>query len=274
MTATSISIIQRQKSTTHIETINLDSDDEDLDPELIKMAEQDNIDEINSYGSSATSSPQRIEIKVQFVNLQETIDPQIRAVIDMLCKPVKVYIMDNDRFETLLSSYCKKKRLVMDNMILVHDKIPVVLRATPASLSMPSGVTNIMKVYNKKDYEKKIQMEQAAKEALLNQLNHDSFNEEEYENDGEDLKNGIEAIEEDDRFIIKLRGKDKRDVTLRIKPTTSMESIAKEYIRVLGLDSGLIDKMQLSFEGEVFSFATLISDTDLEDQDLVSVDLR
>ncbi|CAO3626525.1 unnamed protein product [Cunninghamella blakesleeana] len=254
----------------HIETIDLDFD-EDLDPELIKMAEQENVNKTSLYGPSDSSTPQKIEIKVQFVNLNETEDPNLKAFISVLCKPVKVHIMDNDRFESLLSSYCKKKRLVMENMVLVYDKIPVVLRATPSSLSMASGVTNIMNVYNKADYEKNIQMEQARKELLLSELSSESFDEGQ---NNDSLKSASETLEDDDdRFIIKLRGKDKKDVTLRVKPTTTMESIAKEYIRILKLDNRLMAKIVLSFEGEKLSFSTMISDTDLEDEDLVSVDI-
>lgn len=45
----------------------------------------------------------------------------------------------------------------------------------------------------------------------------------------------------------------------------------KEYHRLLNLDAALLGKIQLSFEGETLTQTMTIADTDLEDDDMVSV---
>jgi hypothetical protein len=50
-----------------------------------------------------------------------------------------------------------------------------------------------------------------------------------------------------------------------------VENIVKEYHRLLNLDAALLSKIQLSFEGETLTSSMTIADTDLEDEDMVSV---
>ncbi|CAO3599969.1 unnamed protein product [Absidia cylindrospora] len=250
-------------------------DIEDLDPELANLSTQ----EIEPSSTGDTSrpeiAPQKVQIKVAYVSLMETIDPNVQNIIDALAKPVKIIMLNNSRFDTLMEQYCKKKRLAMQEMVLVYDNVPVVLRATPSSLSMSTTSTNKMEVYKKTDFDKKMEMEQEIKAARLSHYNDPTSDDEYNQNEDDDAYNrdlNEQADQpEEDYLHIKLRGKDNKDILLRVKPTTKIESIVKQYIRLMELDMSLLDKIQLSFEGETLAPSMTMADTDLEDEDMVSV---
>ncbi|SAM02462.1 hypothetical protein [Absidia glauca] len=269
-------------------TISLDI--EDLDPELASLVTDEEQHTASTSSSSLDAStkssanvPQKIQIKVSYVSLLETVDPAVQAILDTLSKPVKIIMLDNNRFDTLLTQYCKKKHLLMRDMVLVYDNVPVVLRATPASLSMSPTSINRMEVYKRDDFDKKTSMEQEIRAARLSQfndlaINKDNEDDDDYNSDGDLDYNSDSGTqqhqqqqEDEEHLHIKLRGKDNKDIGLRVKPTTTVENIVKEYHRLLNLDAALLSKIQLSFEGETLTSSMTIADTDLEDEDMVSV---
>lgn len=78
-------------------TISLDI--EDLDPELASLAtdeEQHTASTLSSLDASTKSAttPHKIQIKVSYVSLLETVDPSVQAVLDTLAKPVKIIMLD------------------------------------------------------------------------------------------------------------------------------------------------------------------------------------
>ncbi|KAI8341693.1 ubiquitin-2 like Rad60 SUMO-like-domain-containing protein [Chlamydoabsidia padenii] len=272
-------------TTTHIQTkqrfdYDTSLDIEDLDPELASLAteaEEKHPASSSSSGSIDTSSspkvvPKRIEIKVSYVSLLETVDPVVQGVINALSKPVKIIMLDNNRFDILLAQYCKKKRLLMADMVLVYENVPVLLRATPSSLSMSAESTNRMEVYKRDDFEKKTKLEQEIRTARLSHLNDLTGDDDGDDDDDIDYStNEQNEQQEEDLLHIKLRGKNNKDIGLRVKQTTTIESIVKEYHRLMELDAALLNKIQLSFEGEILAGTMTIAETELEDEDMVSV---
>ncbi|ORZ25830.1 ubiquitin-2 like Rad60 SUMO-like-domain-containing protein [Absidia repens] len=261
----------RQKKPRPSNTVSLDI--EDLDPELANLFTQ----EIESTGDTPRPEivPQKVQIKVSYVSLMETIDANVQSIIDALAKPVKIIMLNNSPFDTLMEQYCRKKRLAMQEMVLVYDNVPVVLRATPSSLSMSTTSTNKMEVYKRSDFEKKMEMEKEIRAARLSHYNDstsgDEYDQDENEEAYNNNSNEQADLSEEDFLHIKLRGKDNKDIGLRVKPTTQIESIVKQYIRIMELDMALLNKIQLSFEGETLTPSMTIADTDLEDEDMVSV---
>ncbi|KAF7728223.1 hypothetical protein EC973_006504 [Apophysomyces ossiformis] len=247
---------------------------EDLDPELAMLAEAgsttpagDTNDETSFEPEStthATSTPNKITVKVQYVCRNVPDDPNVQKIVDVLKRPLKVIIRDNDRFDLLLTSYCKRKYMKKDDMVLVYQNVRVVLRATPLSLGMSPNITNHMEVYKREDYQMKLLEEETKKKEMMKQ-NSTEFDEELL---GEAELATPEEKQEDqqedsNRIFLKLRGKDNVDVTLR--------TIMKEYGRIRGLEPEMAAKVRLSFEGETLSPDITVQDTDLEDQDLISV---
>ncbi|KAI8099663.1 ubiquitin-2 like Rad60 SUMO-like-domain-containing protein [Halteromyces radiatus] len=262
--------------------LSISMDIEDLDPELAELTAEERHTPATTDSIGTDTEPQKVQIKVTYVSLLETVDPVLQNVINILSKPVKVIMMDNHRFDTLLGEYCKKKRLMMKDMILVYENVPVVLRATPSSLSMSTLSVNKMEVYKRDEFERKMKLEQEIKAARLSQLAeeglemdddyHEDYNNNNNNNNSDHMNNNDTSIPQDSDYLhIKLRGKDKKDVGLRVKPTTTVESMVKQYIRLMGLDMTLLPKIQLSFEGETLAPSTRIEDTELEDEDMLSV---
>lgn len=60
---------------------------DDLDPELAMLA-------ASPVESTSDTGPRKVQIKVQFINLQTTDDPNLRAFLNSISKPVKVIVMD------------------------------------------------------------------------------------------------------------------------------------------------------------------------------------
>ena len=50
------------------------------------------------------------------------------------------FLIQNDPFDKLLQYFCGKKYLKKEDVLLVYEGIPVMLRATPQSLNMITGV--------------------------------------------------------------------------------------------------------------------------------------
>jgi hypothetical protein len=76
-------------------------DIEDLDPELASLVTDEEQYTASSSSSSLDAStkssatvPQKIQIKVSYVSLLETVDPAVQAILDTLSKPVKIIMLD------------------------------------------------------------------------------------------------------------------------------------------------------------------------------------
>lgn len=61
---------------------------------------------------------------------------------------------------------------------------------------------------------------------------------------------------------------------LYLLQTTKFRNVAEHYLRIKKLGQELIDKVQFSFEGEVLSLDDAVRDTELEDQDMLSVTIK
>lgn len=61
---------------------------------------------------------------------------------------------------------------------------------------------------------------------------------------------------------------------LYLLQTTKFRNVAEHYLRIKELGQELIDKVQFSFEGEVLSLDDAVRDTELEDQDMLSVTIK
>ncbi|KAI9256518.1 ubiquitin-2 like Rad60 SUMO-like-domain-containing protein [Phascolomyces articulosus] len=251
----------------------------DLDPDLIRLAaaasstqpRSSALDGNSLYNSMddirSSTGLEKVCIKVEYVPLIKTDNEQLLKGMKFLSEPIKVILMENDPFDKLLQYFCSKKLLKKDDVILVYEGIPVMLRATPQSLNMITGVKtkNLMKAYKKDDYEKQ---EEEKQEMLRRRLEETPFDD-----------NFIQSLEQtpaepsntESLMRIKLRSRNNEDTNMRVKQTTSLRTIVKTYVDLNKLGDGAVNKIRLSFDGEDLSLDDTIGDTELEDEDVVEV---
>ncbi|ORX62130.1 hypothetical protein DM01DRAFT_1331590 [Hesseltinella vesiculosa] len=245
--------------------INLD----DFDPDLLDMGPPASSSPQPSSASPA--EPKRIAVRLYFINLKpvKNDDPGVQQVLTLLSKPMKFYLFQSDTFAKMLEIFSQKKCMRMEELVLVYNKSAVVLRATPSSLLMDPNQENRMEVYLRRDFENKVENDRQERAARL--LRMEQENSDDYVFDATDQDDMEPAESEEGLIHVKLRGKDNKDIGLRVKPSTTVQSMVKQYLVLLKLDEGLADKVQLSFEGEKLDPASTVEDTDLEDQDMLSV---
>ncbi|KAG2222402.1 hypothetical protein INT45_006924 [Circinella minor] len=248
----------------------------DLDPDLMRLATtSSNITATDGIslndGNKNNLLPTKLEkvrVTVQYVPLIKTTDEKMLEMMRLMSEPIKAILMENDPFDKLLQYFCGKKYLKKEDVILVYEGIPVMLRATPQSLNMITGVKakNLMKAYLKDDYEKQ---EREKSENLKRRLEETPF-------DDKFIKRleqtqPSEPVESESFILIKLRGKNNEDTNMRVKQTTSLRTIVNRYSELKVLPNDVATKIRLSFDGEDLSLDDTIGDTELEDEDVVEV---
>ncbi|KAI7854424.1 ubiquitin-2 like Rad60 SUMO-like-domain-containing protein [Circinella umbellata] len=248
----------------------------DLDPDLMRLATTSS----NATATDGTSLNDRndnnllptklekVRVTVQYVPLMKTTDENILEMMRILSEPIKAILMENDPFDKLLQYFCSKKYLKKEDVILVYEGIPVMLRATPQSLNMITGVKakNLMKAYKKDDYEKQ---EREKSENLKRRLEETPFDDK-FMNNLKQVQPS-EPVESESFIRIKLRGKNNEDTNMRVKQTTSLRTIVNRYAELQALANDAATKIRLSFDGEDLSLDDTIGDTELEDEDVVEV---
>lgn len=147
---------------------------EDLDPDLASILpgtapSPSSTSQSPSRATSHSPAPaQKVLIKVCYTTPRIPDDERLQVLIDKLKKPLSIYVMEvcydmiyglqddeinvygqNDPFDKLLTRYAQHKKLRKDDLQLVYKDVPVVLRATPASLNMITGgqSKNLMRKY-------------------------------------------------------------------------------------------------------------------------------
>ncbi|CDH59666.1 predicted protein [Lichtheimia corymbifera JMRC:FSU:9682] len=260
---------------------------EDLDPDLASILpgsapSPSSTSQSPSRATSHSPAPaQKVLIKVCYTTPRIPDDERLQVLIDKLKKPLSVYVMENDPFDKLLTRYAQHKKLRKDDLQLVYKDVPVVLRATPASLDMITGgqTKNLMQVYVKSDYEKIIQEELQKKEEMEKMFEKPITDEELFAANtttatAATTEESTQSADTEDRLFLKLRGKEGDDVVCRVKKTTTMANLAKHYCAIKKLGDSVASKIELSFEGETLSPNDCVEDTELESEDIVTVTIK
>ncbi|KAI9008824.1 hypothetical protein CLU79DRAFT_776460 [Phycomyces nitens] len=247
---------------------------DELDPELARIAmgdaclDYDNNDR-DQKKEESSRQPQKICIKVQYINMESSTNSSAQNLIQMLQKPARFVIMENDTFSILFQHFCKRKCLKQEDLILIHKNVHVLLFTTPASLGMTPDGDNTLEVYTKTGYEEKQKQD---KEKMLESikkagpmLNEDFFNGCQSESD--------QAAENEPKIIFTLRDKKGVDISLRARQTTQIKAIIHQYCHVRGFGPEIEAKIRLSFDDETLDPNTMVKDHELEDDDMLSVQM-
>ncbi|KAI8378731.1 ubiquitin-2 like Rad60 SUMO-like-domain-containing protein [Choanephora cucurbitarum] len=240
-----------------------DDIDVDLDPELAA-----------AYVSHRSDvEPQKVTIKLQYQHNFTSISEKSQHLLAKLMKPIKVVIMNNYQFHKVMDVFCKHKKLVKADFVLVYNDEPVFLSATPSGIGLSPIGTNLMLVYPRHCYDSIRQQKQQEKEERLKRLKQAKENQEEDEVDISMLPLTQETQQEEQteetRIILKLRHSDKKEVSFRVKPTSTLGSLVQPYRVQAKIDSNVT--IGFEFEGEALDLNMKIEDTELEDEDIVEV---
>ncbi|KAI8884460.1 hypothetical protein K501DRAFT_332646 [Backusella circina FSU 941] len=261
------------RPTTNADLINLSSDEEEiealessvmegLDPELQKL--------INNKSKVDHTQPNKIDLKIQYVN-ENTVDEKYRVLVEKLMKPIKIRVMDYEQFDKVLAVFCLKKKLKKDDALLVYKEDKVFLRATPSGLGMKSNEDYILHVYPRHAYEAKIQKEKDEREERFQKRREQESMMERLLSDEAEAPSSSAAVaeEQEQRMVIILRGKDGKDVNLRVKPATLLKTLIEHYAKVSNITN--TQNIRLQFEGETLDNNQTVEDIGLEEEDLVDV---
>ncbi|KAG1211608.1 hypothetical protein G6F69_004459 [Rhizopus microsporus] len=230
----------------------LDDGIEDLDPDLAAFLTESTTTSINQ--------PEKITIKLQYViPKQQLVNEAFARIAEKLQKPMKIIVMNNEQFDRILTIFCNHKKLKKDDIVLVYKEGKVFLRGTPAGVGMTGSETHIMYVYTIKAWEEKLERDEEERIKKLKQSQAEPKEEE-----------ITETNEEDNALFIKLRGNDKKEIRVRVKPTTRLSAVVEMYKKI----TKVTGNVQLYFEGESLELNTTIDDTELEDEDLLDVGIK
>ncbi|KAI9275064.1 hypothetical protein EDC94DRAFT_591974 [Helicostylum pulchrum] len=253
------------KETKNIPLFELSDDDDDV---AVPGAELEDLDpELEAYlresADSNQSQPLKVTMRLQYTHNFTDISGRAMEMIQTLMKPVKVIIMNNEQFHKVLDSYCNKKSLKKSDVVLTYKDDLVFLSGTPAGLGMNDIEIHNMNVYPIQSYNAMLAEKERLKLERLKKYNStDQFEmEEPLPPTEENNNNDVEKI------MLKLRGKDNKDIILRIRPTATLALLLqyyKQFAQVTG-------DFNLSFEGERMDLNQTIEQADLEDEDLIEV---
>ncbi|KAI8061445.1 ubiquitin-2 like Rad60 SUMO-like-domain-containing protein [Gongronella butleri] len=252
----------------------------DIDPDLMEMSTaspsgspgSSSSVAIGGDGASPATEAAVIHLKLRYVHPFPMDDPGAQAILEQLSKPLKVKLRESDSFDGMLKIFSMKKRLRREELILVYNKLPVVVHATPKSLRMVAGRENQMEVYLEDEFYKMREQERQRRLERLELLRQASMDDEA----PLEVPAVVEAPAEqtaEEHLHIKLRSKDNKDIGLRVKPTTTVLSMIKQYLRIVQMDESQAGNVRLKFEGEQLDPNMTVEETDLEDTDMVSVHL-
>ncbi|RCH87618.1 hypothetical protein CU098_000436, partial [Rhizopus stolonifer] len=135
-----------------------------------------------------------------------------------------------------------------------YKEAKVFLKGTPAGLDMVGPKTHVMKVYPLELWQEKSKEED------------ERISKKQWKSSQPKTEN-IVLVEQDTKIMINLKGSDRTEVKIRVKPSTLLSAVTERYKIVKRMD-GFI---QLYFQGELLSLDSTISETELEDEDVLQV---
>ncbi|KAI9271351.1 hypothetical protein BY458DRAFT_509753 [Sporodiniella umbellata] len=192
---TSLSSDENDQESNSITDVGID----DLDPDLAIYLKEDN---------NKPVEPKKITIKLQYVTPEHATDSQYTAIIEKLLKPMKVIVMNDEQFDKILTIFCNHKKLKKAEVVLSYKEDKVFVRGTPAGLGMDGPETHLMYVYPIHTWDEKLIKEEQIKSELRSKLDQPEPS----------IGDEDTLLEEDNKMIIKLRGSDRKEISLRVKP--------------------------------------------------------
>ncbi|KAG0074815.1 Protein esc2 [Podila epicladia] len=247
-------------------------------------------DHSGSQETPPMSTTPAIDINIMIRKIRDprlVVPPEMESVMREIEKPIKFIIKSDQPFRTSMELYCRQKHTQLAEVVFALRGNRLLPSSTPQTVDCPLiAVLDVYEVdafkYYKEqeklqDAQRLAQMEmelaqyqqqeeiekQKEEEEARKKAERDSANGEDEEEEEED------KVEEEEFLFIKLRGLDTQDEKLRVKKSTTIEAVLKHYRRLKKLDPDT--PVHLSWDDEDLDPTSTIGDTDVEDDDMLSV---
>ncbi|KAF9110843.1 Protein esc2 [Mortierella sp. AM989] len=184
---------------------------------------------------------------------------------------VKVTMEENTSFRKAMSEYCAQMGYPLSDVVFTFKKSRLIASSTPRSLQFPaiavvdvytSGAYKSMRereAHRLEELDRQAQELADLQEAISNPHGQEEGHQQLLKHEGEEVE----------YLHIKLRGKNTADEKIRVKKTTTINSILKHYKNIKKIPEGTL--VQLELDDEVIDPSTTIGSTDVEDDDMLVV---
>ncbi|CAL1712428.1 unnamed protein product [Somion occarium] len=270
----------RAQSPTYVADESVDN--LDLDPELAKIAaqvkhdaeRQRSVDPIHSRGVTPAmeGGPETVTIKVKwkYHPLNQADQPQIWGF----------KMKRHDSFKLLFDEVADMAEVLVEHIIVSYNGKRVFPSASPHGIGV--WMEAELEACEKTTYEY-IKSQRRRSPSVIPQDGPHHPLSPTFEEPEETEKSEAEANDNDDKFKLTLRGKDVKNVTLTVRPTTKCSAIIKAFLKSAGLSDKYpataptgrgkksVPMPQLMVDGDKLNPNWEIGKADLEDGDLVEV---
>ncbi|KAG0322821.1 RNA polymerase II mediator complex subunit [Dissophora globulifera] len=247
--------------------------------------------------AAESTPPETVDILLRMIkdpNLVVT--PELEARVKELETHIKVTVKADDNFRKTMEWYCQLKRIPFANMIFTYRQTRLIPSSTPRSLGFPSrtvvDVYDSVAYHHMKEQEggrlrelerqadeaaaleatikrqhQLIQQRKVQQEQQEQQRQSGADGREQDREDSEQIEAAGEEEEEVEYLYIKLRGKDTTDEKIRVKKTTTVQTIITHYKSIKKIAAET--PVKLEFDDETIDPTTSIGETDVEDDDML-----
>ncbi|KAI9287546.1 hypothetical protein BC943DRAFT_335316 [Umbelopsis sp. AD052] len=244
-------------------SLSLLDDFDDLDPDLASSLMESPPDRSLQETSIHQLPANKIALKFQ-MRLYPVIETPLAPDLQVLIKVLKVYVLDRDTLEQAFNAFVRHKKLEGSNLVFIYNNAKVWPIATPVNLGMQVEDVNNIDVYFHEAWLQKLESEKQSRQERLAQMRpEDELSDDEIEIQG----GSTQPPEEDNGLFLKIRGKDGKDTTLKVKPTTTIGALLKHYRSLNNLGD---IPVKLMWDDDVLAESQQVQDTDLEDEDMIS----
>ncbi|KAG0037913.1 hypothetical protein BGZ82_001557 [Podila clonocystis] len=211
------------------------------------------------------------------------VPPEMESVMREIEKPIKYIIKSDQPFRTSMELYCRQKHTQLAEVVFALRGNRLLPSSTPQTVDCPLiAVVDVYEADAFKYYKEQEKLYEAQRLAQMEmELAHQQEEMEKQKRDEEARKKAEQAsannddedeedkVEEEDFLFIKLRGLDTQDEKLKVKKSTTVEAVLKHYRKLKKLDPDT--PVHLSWDDEDLEPTSTIADTDVEDDDMLTV---
>ncbi|KAG0329598.1 hypothetical protein BG000_012027 [Podila horticola] len=212
------------------------------------------------------------------------VPPEMESVMWEIEKPIKYIIKSDQPFRTSMEMYCRQKHTQLAEVVFALRGNRLLPSSTPQTIDCPLiAVIDVFEADAFKYHKEQEKLHEAQRLAQMEmelaqhqqQAEMEKQKEEEARKKAEQASANDEGEDEDDKveeeefLFIKLRGLDTQDEKLKVKKSTTVEAVLKHYRRLKKLDSDT--PVHLSWDDEDLDPISTIGDTDVEDDDMLTV---
>ncbi|KAJ1986181.1 hypothetical protein H4R33_003516 [Dimargaris cristalligena] len=256
-----------------------------------KMSRADSTPLISTFHCNLSpGTPLQITI-IPRISFQPVPDPEQEPVYLPIYVPVSYRVQRIDSFEGIFTEFCTRYHLPRSEVVMTFRDTPLFDRSSPASLDWQDEVEifcyfrhTFEENKRRREYQSEKRQHRLEEQARLDVLYIQKKKQrEELQMAAATSQAGVvessanvepdEDDENEDYVKIKLRGKDRVDVKLKAKHTTTVKALIDQYVKRQDINSR-INTVKLEFEGDILDPDMTVEELDLEDGDMLTVIIK